>query len=114
MRRLVALRKKHDVFGRGDIDLLNPTNRKILAYIRRTKGVEAGRDGDNAVLCVANLSHAPQAVEIDLSRFADRVPVELIGQSPFPPVGELPYLLTLPRYGFYWFLLAGEPRTCGA
>ena len=36
------------------------------------------------------------------------MPVELTGQSPFPPVGELPYLLTLPAYGFYWFLLADE------
>jgi maltose alpha-D-glucosyltransferase/alpha-amylase len=21
----------------------------------------------------------------------------------FPPIGELPYLLTLPGHGFYWF-----------
>jgi maltose alpha-D-glucosyltransferase/alpha-amylase len=57
---------------------------------------------------VANLSRAPQAVEIDLSRYKGRVPVELIGQSPFPPVGELPYMLTLPAYGFFWFVLASE------
>ncbi len=64
--------------------------------------------GDEAVLCVANLSRQAQAAEIDLSAFAGRVPIELTGQSPFPPVGELPYLLTLPAYGFYWFLLADE------
>ncbi|MEM7641648.1 MAG: maltose alpha-D-glucosyltransferase [Pseudomonadota bacterium] len=108
IRRMVAVRKKHDVFGRGEIDLLYPANRKILAYIRRSKEVEAGADGDDAVLCVANLSRAPQAVEIDLSRYVGRVPVELVGQSPFPPVGELPYMLTLPAYGFFWFLLASE------
>ncbi|MEM7487548.1 MAG: maltose alpha-D-glucosyltransferase [Pseudomonadota bacterium] len=108
IRRMVSVRKKHDVFGRGEIDLLYPSNRKILAYIRRNKEVEAGEDGDDAVLCVANLSRAPQAVEIDLSRYRGRVPVELVGQSPFPPVGELPYMLTLPAYGFFWFLLASE------
>ena len=108
MRRMVAVRKRHAVFGRGEIDLLYPANRKVLAYVRRAKGAEAGQPGDEAVLCVANLSRSAQAVEIDLSRYRGRVPVELIGQSPFPPVGDLPYLLTLPAYGFYWFVLADE------
>ncbi|KIT17601.1 maltose alpha-D-glucosyltransferase [Jannaschia aquimarina] len=108
IKRMVSVRKRHDVFGRGEIDLLYPTNRKILAYIRRNKDVPAGEAGDGAVLCVANLSRAPQAVEIDLSRYEGRVPVELVGQSRFPPVGELPYMLTLPAYGFFWFLLAPE------
>ncbi|CUH40014.1 Trehalose synthase/amylase TreS [Jannaschia seosinensis] len=108
MRRMVTVRKKHDVFGRGEIDLLYPANRKVLAYIRRAKDVDPGAEGDEAVLCVANLSRAPQAVEIDLSRYKGRVPVELVGQAPFPPVGELPYMLTLPAYGFFWFVLASE------
>ena len=108
MRRMVAVRKRHAVFGRGEIDLLYPTNRKVLAYVRRAKGVEGGQPGDQAVLCVANLSRSAQAVEIDLGRYRGRVPVELVGQSPFPPIGELPYLLTLPAYGFYWFVLTDE------
>ena len=98
MKRMVAVRQRHPLFGRGEVDLLYPTNRKIFAYLRS--------DGDETVLCVANLSRQAQAAEIDLSAFAGRVPIELTGQSPFPPVGELPYLLTLPAYGFYWFLLA--------
>jgi len=108
MRRMVTVRQKHDVFGRGDIDLLYPSNRKILAYVRHNRGVKPGTEGDEAVLCVANLSRAPQAVEIDLSQYKGRVPVELAGQAPFPPVGELPYMLTLPAYGFFWFVLASE------
>ena len=35
-------------------------------------------------------------MELDLSAYADRVPVEMLGGSAFPPVGQLPYLLTLP------------------
>ena len=108
LRRMVAVRKRHAVFGRGEIDLLYPANRKVLAYVRRDKAVEPGAPGDGAVLCVANLSRSAQAVELDLSRWQGRVPVELVGQSPFPPVGELTYQLTLPAYGFYWFLLAEE------
>jgi maltose alpha-D-glucosyltransferase / alpha-amylase len=99
MKRMIGVRQRHPLFGRGEIQLLYPKNRKILAYVRS--------DGDESVLCVANLSRQAQAAEIDLSDFAGRVPVELTGRSAFPPVGELPYLLTLPAYGFYWFLLAG-------
>ena len=61
-----------------------------------------------SILCVANVSRAPQAVELDLSELAGRVPVELTGGSLFPPIGQLTYLLTLPPYGFYWFLLAAQ------
>ncbi|WP_116086601.1 maltose alpha-D-glucosyltransferase [Tropicimonas sp. IMCC34011] len=97
LKRMIGVRQRHDVFGRGEIELLYPTNRKVLAYLRRS--------GGETVLCVANLSRQAQAAEIDLSEFSGRVPIEMTGQSAFPPVGELPYLLTLPGYGFYWFLL---------
>jgi maltose alpha-D-glucosyltransferase / alpha-amylase len=72
----------------------------VLAYLREFEG--------ETILCVANVSHSPQAVELDLSEFAGRVPVEMDGGSVFPPVGQLTYLLTLPPYGFYWFVLAQE------
>lgn len=100
IRRMISVRKQHDAFGRGTLELLYPRNRKIFAYIRSHK--------DETILCVANLSRSAQAVELDLSAYRSRVPVELIGRSPFPPIGELPYMLTLPGYGFYWFLLASE------
>ena len=103
IKRMIGVRQRHPVFGRGEIELLQPANRKILAYLRRSPG--------ETVLCVANLSRQAQAAEIDLSEFDGRVPVEMTGQSPFPPVGTLPYLLTLPGYGFYWFLLADESET---
>ena len=60
---------------------------------------------DAVVLCVANLSRAAQPVELDLKQYKGLVPVEMLGQTPFPPIGELPYLLTLSRQGFYWFRL---------
>ncbi|HEX3140487.1 MAG TPA: putative maltokinase, partial [Rhizobacter sp.] len=40
--------------------------------------------------------------------YRGRVPVELMGRTPFPPVGELPYLLTIAAHGFYWFRLATD------
>ena len=98
MRRTIAIRQQYKVFGRGGYRLLYPKNRKILAYLREYDGT--------AVLCVANLSRTPQAVELDLSEFQGRLPIELDGHSQFPPIGQLTYLLTLAPYGFYWFLLS--------
>ena len=97
MRRMLAARKTYKAFGRGTLAFLRPGNRKILAYLREY--------GDEVVLCVANLARSAQPVELDLGSFKGRVPVELMGRTPFPPVGELPYLLTLPAYGFLWFRL---------
>ena len=102
MKRMIAVRGGHSVFGRGEMKLLYPSNRKVLAYVRETS--------DEAVLCVANLSRQAQAVELDLTPYAGRVPIELSGRSAFPPVGTLPYLVTLPAYGFFWFLLADEDQ----
>jgi maltose alpha-D-glucosyltransferase/alpha-amylase len=100
MRRLITVRKAWTAFGRGSFELLYPRNRKVLAYLRRFEG--------ELILCVVNLSRSAQAVELDLHELSGRVPVELLSRSPFPPIGELPYLLTLAPYGFYWFSLEEE------
>ncbi len=60
---------------------------------------------DDAILCVANLSRSAQPVELNLAPFKGRVPVEMLGRTTFPPIGDMPYLLTLAGYGFYWFRL---------
>ncbi|KMO29972.1 alpha-amylase, partial [Methylobacterium tarhaniae] len=97
-RRMIAIRNNHVSLGRGGLRFLYPDNRKVLAWIR---------EHDNErVLCVANLSRAPQAVQLDLSDLRTAVPVELTGGTSFPPIGDLPYLLTMPAYGFYWFSLS--------
>src|SRR5690554_6766654 len=97
-RKMLDKRQQTGVFGRGSLKFLFPGNRHILAYLREYEGV--------IVLCVANLSDASQPVELDLHEMADRVPVEVLGATAFPTIGELPYLLTLPPYGFYWFELS--------
>ena len=85
---------------------LSPSNRRILAYIREYTDA----DGNTEVILCANVSRAAQAAELELSQYADKVPVEMLGGSAFPPIGQLPFLLTLPPYGFYWFLLASHDR----
>jgi maltose alpha-D-glucosyltransferase/alpha-amylase len=100
MRRMLTVRQSTNAFGRGDLLFLKPGNRKILAYLRTL--------GDEVILCVANLSRSAQPVELDLSAFKGRVPVELLGRTSFPPIGDLPYLLTIAAHGFYWFRLSTE------
>jgi maltose alpha-D-glucosyltransferase/alpha-amylase len=99
-RRMLAVRKRSRAFGRGAMRLLYPGNRKVLAYLREWE--------EEVILCVFNLSRAAQAVELELPDLAGRVPVEMLGGTPFPPIGALPYVLTLPPYGFHWFLLAPQ------
>jgi maltose alpha-D-glucosyltransferase/alpha-amylase len=97
IKRLIAARRSRRAFGRGSLQFLYPSNRKVIAYLRTY--------GDETVLCVANLARTPQAVELDLLEWRGRQPVELLGRSAFPPIGELPYLLTLQPYSFFWFEL---------
>lgn len=97
MKRIIALRKQYRVFGRGSVEFLEPDNSKVLAFIRK--------DEHHTVLVVANLSRFTQYVELDLSAYEGMTPVELFGQTEFPKIGELTYLLTLGPYNFYWFEL---------
>ncbi len=97
MRRIVKLRKSSPVFGRGTIEFLNPDNHRVLAYIRQS--------GNNRILVVNNLSNSAQAAELDLSQLRGFIPIEMFGGNPFPRIGDLPYLLTLGPYQFYWFRL---------
>jgi maltose alpha-D-glucosyltransferase/alpha-amylase len=99
-KRMLAVRKISQAFGRGTRRFLKPGNRKILAYLREY--------GEDTILCVANLSRSAQPVELNLASFKGRVPVEMLGRTTFPPIGELPYLLTLSAYGFYWFRLTTD------
>ena len=103
-KRLLALRKRWPAFGVGTIEFLRPENRKILAFVRRSE--------QECLLVVCNLSRFVQAVDLDLSEFQQRVPLELFGHNPFPVITDKPYFFTLGPHAFYWFVLM--PRFAGA
>lgn len=106
MRNMIALRKLFRVFGRGSIEFLDPANRKVLAYLRR--------DGDEQILCVANLSRFAQPVDLDLSKLEGMLPIEMLGYVEFPVVEQQPYRLTLAPYGFMWLELHPKPEASAA
>ncbi len=95
VRSFMDIRKRHPVFGTGSFEALDATNPKVLAFLREEPGAH--------VLVVANLGATAQFVELDLSRFEGWHPVEMQGETPFPAIGNLPYLLTLAERGFYYF-----------
>ncbi|MBZ5545151.1 MAG: maltose alpha-D-glucosyltransferase [Acidobacteriia bacterium] len=97
MKLLIRVRKSTRVFGRGSIEFLSPANHRVLAFVRRL--------GNETILVVNNLSSSAQAVELDLRNFKGAIPVEMSGGNIFPRIGELPYLLTLGAYQFFWFKL---------
>jgi maltose alpha-D-glucosyltransferase/alpha-amylase len=97
MQRIIAVRRSTKVFGKGSIEFLYPANHRILAYLRKL--------GNETVMVVNNLSSSAQAVELDLRRYKGNILIEMFGNNLFPRVGDLPYLLTMGPYQFYWFRL---------
>jgi maltose alpha-D-glucosyltransferase/alpha-amylase len=97
MKSLIQTRNLFQVFSRGSIEFLDPSNHRVLAYVRQL--------GGGKVLVVNNLSSSAQAVELNLERYKGHIPIEMFGRNLFPRIGELPYLLTLGPYQFYWFRL---------
>jgi maltose alpha-D-glucosyltransferase/alpha-amylase len=96
-RSVIQTRNAFKVFSRGSIEFLNPSNHRVLAYVRRL--------GEEKVLIVNNLSSSAQAVELNLQMYKRHIPIEMFGRNLFPRIGDLPYLLTLGPYQFYWFRL---------
>jgi maltose alpha-D-glucosyltransferase/alpha-amylase len=105
-KRLIAMRTQHPVLGRGALEFVPCSNRKILAYVRR--------DERDTILCVVNLSRTLQPAELDLKAFAGLIPIEMFGQAEFPRIGDRPYFLTIGTYASYWFTLQHEPLQVAA
>lgn len=97
MKSLIKTRNSYRVFSRGTMEFLRPSNHRVLAYVREL--------GNEKILVVNNLSSSAQAVELDVQRYKGYIPIEMFGRNLFPRFGDLPYLLTLGPYQFYWFRL---------
>jgi maltose alpha-D-glucosyltransferase/alpha-amylase len=104
-RRMIRRRRRHPIFGRGSIRFLQPQNDRVLTYVREGEG--------ETLLVVANLSRHAQFVELNLGEYIGARPVELLGHTEFPRIGELPYLLTLSPYGYYWFSIVHDDAESG-
>lgn len=106
-RTMLAVRRRHRAFAVGTFQELGGSNPSILAFVRETPA-DGGAAERDLVLCVNNLSRFPQPIELNLQEWNNYTPVELTGHVEFPRIGHLPYLLTLPGHGFYWFQLSAS------
>jgi maltose alpha-D-glucosyltransferase/alpha-amylase len=105
VRKMIRRRRRHPALGAGTTRFLAPNNTHVLTYLREVE--------EETILIVANLSRHAQYVEVGLSEFAGNHPVELLGQTQFPAIGELPYFLTLAPYGYYWFRITDPSEQVG-
>ena len=106
MKRLIALRKRYQAFGRGTLEFLHPENRKVLAFTRNFD--------HELILVVANLSRFVQCVELDLSKYRGATPLEMFGHTELPRISDQPYFLTLAPHNFFWLLIQPPQTAEGA
>ncbi|NOJ93138.1 maltose alpha-D-glucosyltransferase [Corallococcus sp. CA049B] len=97
VKRMIGIRQRYPVFAMGSLRFLTTENRKVLAFVREWEG--------QTVLVVCNLSRFAQPGVLDLREFEGSIPVELIGETPFPRISDLPYQLSMGPYMFLWFRL---------
>jgi maltose alpha-D-glucosyltransferase/alpha-amylase len=99
-REMLSVRHRESVLGDGEFKLLSVDNDCVLAFARFLA------QDERVVLCVFNFASKVQPVSVDLSDWVNRVPVELLGMTPFPAIEtDGAYRLTLAPYGFLWFEL---------
>ncbi|MBD3419329.1 MAG: maltose alpha-D-glucosyltransferase, partial [Chitinivibrionales bacterium] len=103
MKRVIAMRRKFKVFGRGDISFVGANNSKVLAFTRTLQ--------DEKLLVVVNLSRFMQVVSLDLQEFSGLVPEELFSRNRLEVIRKRPYSLTLGAYDAFWFMLQKRKTT---
>jgi len=96
-RRFIDIRKQHSAFADGEYLPIETSNEAVFAFVRR--------NSEEVLLCVNNLSRFAQPCYLNLSKFKDQVPLELVGRIRFPVIQDDEYVLTLGPHGFYWFQL---------
>ena len=89
--------KFQGVFARLALNFSIPDNPKVLAFLRQYE--------DETILVVVNLSRFAQSAELDLSRFAGCVPMEVFSRISFRPIRKSRYVITLGPHAHYWFAL---------
>ncbi len=95
IKNVLAMRKRLNVFGRGDLQFIDSTNSKVLCFSRSYE--------KQRIIVVANLSQFSQATTLDLKAFKDCDITEVFSQNRFMSVTEGEYSITIGPYGYFWF-----------
>ena len=109
-KRLIALRKQFQAFGRGTMEFLTPANYRVLAFVASYPTPDARETTRRcwwSPTCRASRSTSSWTCRSGRGCG----PLELFGHTEFPPIGELPYLLTLA--GLRLLLVLARAATVG-
>jgi maltose alpha-D-glucosyltransferase / alpha-amylase len=102
MKNVIAMRKRLNIFGRGDIKFIESSNAKILAFARAYE--------KQRIIVVANLSQFSQAATLNLSEYKDSDITEVFSQNRFMNVEQGDYNITIGPYGYFWFQVDSEEK----
>ena len=95
LKQVMAMRKRLNIFGRGEMKFIDSSNAKVLAFARTYD--------KQRVIVVANLSQFSQATTLNLAEYRDCDITEAFSQNRFMNVGEGDYSITVGPYGYFWF-----------
>ena len=107
VRGILAVRRRHPVFGNGTFVPLTCDSDAILAFLRQNE--------DETVLCVANLANTPRAGTVQVPGFAGARVTDVFGGGEFPAIGpDGAATFTFGARDFFWLALtpvapASEP-----
>ena len=96
-KRIIALRKQYKAFGRGTLEFLLPSNKRVLTFIRRYE--------EEIILVVANLSRFAQAVELDLQSSRASLRSRCSAGPTSLLLARAIIRLTLGPNSFFWFAM---------
>src|SRR3954467_11491006 len=108
-RGMLAIRKRHPVFGIGRYVNVETDNERVLAFLRILQDGDESGEEPETVLCVNNLAQTPQATTLRLPSLGGARIDDLFGGSGFPAVpadGNL--TLSLGSRDFFWLRLGRE------
>jgi maltose alpha-D-glucosyltransferase/alpha-amylase len=108
-RGMLAIRKRHPVFGLGRYVNVETDNESVLAFLRILQDGDESGEEPETVLCVNNLAHTPQAATLQLPGHGGARIADLFGGAGFPDVpadGNL--TLSLGSRDFFWLRLTPE------
>jgi maltose alpha-D-glucosyltransferase / alpha-amylase len=107
VRAMLAVRKRHSVFGLGAFVPLESQNPHVLAFLR-VLGDDVPGEEPETVLCVNNLAASPQGTCLRMPEHAGAALTDLFGGGGFPPVQRDGALtMTLGSRGFFWLQVTG-------
>jgi maltose alpha-D-glucosyltransferase/alpha-amylase len=95
MKHAMAMRKRLNIFGRGDMNFIDSSNAKILSFVRTYQ--------KQKIIVVANLSQFSQAATLNLAQYKGCDITEVFSQNRFMSVAEGDYNITIGPYGYFWF-----------